>query len=256
MKQFLQDIVTEAGNLSLEYRAKLSELQVQRKSPKDLVTEADKAVEAFLCRRITERYPDHAIFGEETGHKAGNEFRWVIDPIDGTTSFVHKQPFYAISVAVEKAGHAILAAVNAPVLHELFLAEKDAGATLNGKPIHVSQCELLEDAVLATGFACVRVDLPKNNLPYFTALVPKIRDVRRYGSAAIDLSYVACGRLDGFWELNLQTYDIAAGLLLVTEAGGMISDFSHRQTNMPYELVATNTLLHKELIQQLQAVST
>jgi len=204
LKEFLRDIVDEAGRISLAYRGKVAELEVQRKSAKDLVTEADEGVEVFLRGEIGKRYPDHGILGEEGGLKAGNEYRWIIDPIDGTTSFVHEQPFYSISVGVERGGEMMLGAVNGPVLGEIFLAEKGEGATLNGKRIRVSQRERLGDAVLGTGFACVRVDLAENNLPYFAALVPKIRGVRRYGSAALDLGYVACGRLDGFWELNLK----------------------------------------------------
>lgn len=251
MKTFLGQIITEAGQLSLAYKRKLGELAVSRKSEKDLVTEADVAVERFLVERITAAYPDHAIVGEESGKHDGGDWRWIIDPIDGTTSFVHDQPFYSISVALEHRGELVLGAVNAPVLGELFMAEKGKGATLNGQPIGVSHCATLTDAVLGTGFACVRVGLEPNNLLYFQKLMPVIRDLRRYGSAAVDLAYVACGRLDGFWELNLKIYDIAAGMLIVREAGGMVTDFDGGTTELPGRIVAANPALHPAIMAAL-----
>jgi len=224
---------------------------------KDLVTEADIAVENYLTAQIKQAYPDHAICGEESGthlsRRSGAEtdgegqFRWVIDPIDGTTSFVHNLPIYSISVAVQQHGQTVLAAVYAPVLGELFMAERGRGATLNGEPIHVSDRTDLSDCVLATGFACLRANLPHNNLPLIAAIAPKLRGMRMLGSAAMDLCYVACGRLDGSWELNLNIYDIAAGMLLVTEAGGTASDFAGGTDNLPREIMATNGTIHAEL---------
>jgi myo-inositol-1(or 4)-monophosphatase len=248
MKNFLKDIITEAGKIAMSHKAHLSEVQVTRKSEKDLVTEADVAVEEYLVDRIKGQYPDHAIVGEETGTHAGSQYRWIIDPIDGTTSFVHDQPFFSISIALEKDGQLILGAVNAPVLGELFMAELGKGATLNDKPINVSGRDNLGDCVLATGFACVRSDLPENNIANFVKIMPRVRGVRRYGSAAIDLAYVACGRMDGFWELNLKIYDIAAGILLVTEAGGAVTDFDGKTRNdLPNKILATNGKIHNEL---------
>ena len=238
----------------MEHKSRLADIQIDRKSEKDLVTEADVAVEKYLVEQIKKTYPDHSILGEESGSHAGNEYRWIIDPIDGTTSFVHNQPFFSNSVALEHNGEIILAAVNAPALGELFMAEKGKGATLNDKPIHVSGRDKLSDCVLGTGFACVRQNLQNNNLPYFEKIVTVIRGVRRYGSAAIDLSYVACGRLDGFWELNLQIYDMAAGLLMVTEAGGIVTDFAGKNENIPHETLATNGHIHDELSNMLMEV--
>ncbi len=254
MYSFLKNIVTQAGRITTEYKSRLSEVHIDRKSEKDLVTEADVAVENYLVEQIKKTYPDHAIFGEETGRHAGNEYRWIIDPIDGTTSFVHDQPFFSNSVALEHNGEIILAAVNAPALGELFMAEKGKGATLNDKPIHVSTRDKLSDCVLGTGFACVRQNLAHNNLPYFEKVVTVIRGVRRYGSAAVDLSYVAAGKLDGFWELNLQIYDMAAGLLIVTEAGGTVTDFAGKNKKMPHETLATNGKIHDELSGMLMEV--
>jgi len=247
LKQFLTDLIAEAGRISLEYRDRLGDLKISRKTPKDLVTEADVAVEKYIVAKIKEAYPQHSIFGEESGQHSGNEYRWIIDPIDGTTSFVHHQPFYAVSIALEKAGELILAAVNAPVLGELFEAQKGKGATLNGKEIHVSESESLPESVLATGFACLRSDLSHNNLPYFNRIAPVVRGIRRFGSAAIDMCYVAAGRMDGFWELNLKIYDVAAGILILNEAGGKVTDFSDQPIKDCFEIVATNNHIHKEL---------
>ncbi len=239
--------------MSLEYKRKLAGLTVSRKNVKDFVTEADVAVERFLVERIQKQYPDHAIFGEESGHHSGGDWRWVIDPIDGTGSFVHDQPFYSVSIGVELRGELMLGAVNNPAMGELFMAEKGNGATCNGRPIRVSQCDTLIDAMLATGFACVRDNLPQNNIKHVNHLLPRIRDIRRTGSAAMDLCYVACGRYDGYWELNLKPYDIAAGTLIVREAGGIVSDFSGGTAKLPGQIIAATPKLYPLLREVLNA---
>ena len=251
MREFLEAIVRRAGDISLEYKRRLGSLAVRHKSAKDLVTEADVAVERYLVEQIQGAWPGHAILGEESGGHAGGEYRWVIDPIDGTTSFVHDQPFYSVSVAVELRGEAILGAVYAPVRGELFMAEKGRGATLNGERIGVSARGELAECVPGTGFACMRQNLERNNLPYFARLMPQIRDLRRYGSAAVDLAYVACGRLDGFWELNLNVYDIAAGMLIVREAGGIVTDFGGGTAGLPGEVAAANPAVHGTLLETM-----
>ena len=248
MKAFLIDIIKEAGKISLDFRSRLSSLAVSKKTDKDLVSEADLAVEAFLIEQIHARFPDHAVFGEEGGARGSHAYRWIIDPIDGTTSFVHGQPFYSISIALEKNGELVLGAVNAPVLEELFVAQRGQGAVCNNSPMRVSQRDKLVDSVLGTGFACLRTNLGHNNLPYFNAIAPQVRGIRRYGSVAIDLSYVAGGRMDGFWELALHTYDIAAGQLILEEAGGRLTDFSGERQGMPDELVATNGKIHEQIL--------
>lgn len=252
MKQFLKEIITEAGRISLEYKARIADLPVNRKSLKDLVTEADVAVEEYLVKAIQSRFPEHAVWGEETGSHPGGEYCWVIDPIDGTTSFVHNYPFYSVSIALEYKGEAVLAAVYAPVLDELFFAEKGKGATLNDKPIRVTKTSELCDCMLATGFACVRVDAAKDNLPHFNKLLPLIRDIRRGGSAAMDLCYVACGRFDGYWEMCLKPFDIAAGRLIVTEAGGIVTDFGGGTQNLPRQIVAANPHVHPQMLSLLR----
>lgn len=248
MKDFLHKIILQAGQMTLEFRRNIGTLAIDRKAKKDFVSEADRAVEHFLVEQIHRRYPGHAIFGEETGSHDGDEYRWIIDPIDGTTSFIHGQPFYCISIALQHNGQTILAAVHAPVLGELFEAGLGQGATLNGEPICVSKESHLEDSLLATAFACIRDNLPYNNLPYFLRILPQIRDIRQPGSAALDLAYIACGRFEGFWELNLKLYDIAAGALIVSEAGGRVTDFAGGVTGLPGEMIATNGRIHDEIL--------
>lgn len=255
MKEFLKQLAIEAGRVSLDYRARLADLAVNRKvHKKDLVTEADVAVEKYLVGQIQSRFPDHAILGEETGSHSGSQYRWVIDPIDGTSSFVHGHPFYSVSIALEHNGAPLLAAVNAPALGQLFMAEKDSGATCNDNPIRVSTRSDLSECMLATGFACLRENAPENNLPLLVDILPRIRDIRRGGSAAIDLAYVACGILDGYWEMCLKPYDIAAGRLLVTEAGGTVTDFAGGQSGLPGRILATNGLIHPPLLALLKQV--
>jgi myo-inositol-1(or 4)-monophosphatase len=248
MKEFLRKIILQAGRITLEFRRNIGKLAIDRKARKDFVSEADRAVENFLIEQIHRQYPDHGIFGEETGTREGGEYRWIIDPIDGTTSFIHGQPFYCISIALQRNGQPVLAAVNAPVLGELFEAESGQGTTLNGEPISVSKQTRLEDSLLATAFACIRDNLPYNNLPYFLRILPQIRDIRQPGSAALDLCYIACGRFEGFWELNLKLYDIAAGTLIVSEAGGRVTDFAGGLAGLPGEMIATNGRIHDEML--------
>ncbi len=256
MKNFLKEIVTMAGRMSLDFRAKLGSVRVSKKAPKNMVSAADVAIEQFLVQQIRHRFPDHGILAEESGDQGGEaQYRWIIDPIDGTNSFLHQQPFYSTSIAVEKEDRVILGVVYAPVLGELFFAERDGGAFLNDCPIRVSREDRLFDCLLGTGFACMRDNLPRNNLPYLAEVLPRIRDLRRYGSVAVDLCYVACGRLDGFWGLNFQLYDIAAGLLILEEAGGRISSFSGADQPVGEELVATNGRIHNDLVAILTGVS-
>ncbi len=254
MYNFLKQLITEAGDIALAHKARLADVQVTRKSEKDLVTEADVAVENFLIEHIQQQYPDHAIVGEESGSHAGADYRWIIDPIDGTTSFVHDLPFFSISIALEKSGEPFLGAVYAPVLGELFMAEKGKGATLNGNPIRVSDRSVLSDCVMTTGLACLRQNLERNNLPLMAALAPKLRGLRILGSAAMDLCYVACGRTDASWELNLNIHDIAAGMLIATEAGGTVTDFSGQPEGLPKQILATNGIVFSEMSNILSTI--
>ncbi|WDP86277.1 MAG: inositol monophosphatase [Desulfobacter sp.] len=253
MISFIKRLAQNAGQICLKDQTALCPSDLKFKSPKNIVTAIDQKVEQFIIREIQSAYPGHGILGEETGSSnQDSPYRWIIDPIDGTTSFVHNQPFYAVSIGVEKNGQLILGAVYAPVFDQLFYGEKGKGAFLNDAPIKVSATKEMNQAVMATGFACLRSDLKKNNLGYFNKIVPKLRDIRRYGSAAMDLCYTACGRVDGFWEMNLNLYDIAAGALILKEAGGTVTDFSGK-TNFPQQgIAAANGLLHPQLLNCLK----
>ncbi len=245
---FLKELILEAGKICSTQQAMLKPSDVDFKGKKDLVTITDKQVEDFIIQTILKAYPDHDIFGEETGKtQKSSDYLWIIDPIDGTTSFVHQQPFYSVSIALQHCGKTICGAVYAPALNELFYADKK-GAFLNDQPIKVSITQLLENSVMATGFACLRDGRKDNNLLYFNKIVPNLRDIRRYGSAAIDLCYVACGRVDGFWEMSLNPYDVAAGAFIVEQAGGCVCDFNGGINFPDQGIIATPIQLQKKLL--------
>ncbi|MDT8379629.1 MAG: inositol monophosphatase family protein [Desulfotignum sp.] len=254
MQSFLKEIIVQAGDICLEKQGRLTPDDLMFKARKDLVTATDRQVEAFLVEQIHSRFPDHGVWGEETGRTStGSEYCWIIDPIDGTTSFFHGQPYYAVSIALKKGQEIISGAVYAPALGQLFQAGRKEGAWLNDHPLHVSATTTLTDAVMATGFACLRAGLEPNNLIHFNRIVPRLRDIRRCGSAAVDLCYVAAGKLDGFWELNLNVYDVAAGVLMVTEAGGVVTDFTGGPDFPEKGIVAANRVMADILITQLTA---
>ncbi len=245
---YIKSLAHEAGKLSLEEFARLRDVDIQFKNEKDLVTSADRKVEAYIIGRIKKEFPDHDIYGEETGMlENGSDYQWVIDPIDGTASFVHELPFYSVSIALRHKGKTIQAAVYAPRLEELFYAEKGHGAFLNEKRLKVSKRARLVNSMLATGFACLRENWKDNNLKYFNRIMPEIRGVRRHGSAALDLCYVAAGRFDGYWEMNLKPYDYAAGILMVKEAGGKLYDFEGGSDFSGKGIIATNGKIDAEL---------
>lgn len=208
-----------------------SDLEISSKSTSiDLVTSADRASESYLLERINSTYPDHDILSEESGSAGlASEWRWVIDPLDGTVNFAHAIPVYAVSIALQHQGSTVAGVVYNPVTDQLFRAVKGFGAYLNRQPIQVSAKQRLQDCVLATGFPYDRAENPDNNAAPFAAMVPRVRGLRRLGSAAYDLANVAAGRLDGYWELGLSSWDVAAGTLLVEEAGGSVLEWpGHR----------------------------
>ena len=250
MRKFIEEIAREAGRIAVEGGRHLTSGQIHVKAtPTDMVTEIDRRVEEFLVEAIRRRYPEHGIFGEETGRTAGDsDWCWVIDPIDGTTSFIHGFPYYSISIACRKAGRTEAGVVYAPRLGELFSAERGGGARLNGEAIHVSACTELKSALMATGFACVRAGIRPDNLDLMPELVRSIQGVRRCGSAALDLCNVAAGRFDGYWEWGLQLYDIAAGALILEEAGGRITDYAGGAEYPEKGVAATNGLLQEKLL--------
>ena len=253
MLDFLLAQMKAAGEICTAEQQQLVDGDIEHKSGKEIVTRVDRQVERFLRERINETYPDHGIIGEEDGTTKGDaRCCWIIDPIDGTTSYLFGQSYYSISVALRVDGAYTVASVYAPALGQLFHAERGCGAFLNGSPISVSKRVKLEEAVLSTGFACLRSGWEHNNLTYFNRLVPRILDIRRCGSAAIDMAYVACGKYDGFWELNLNIYDIAAGVLLIEEAGGMVCDFRGGDAYPEEGIVAANKELTAAILPWLE----
>ena len=217
----------------------------------NLVTEADHAAEKAIIEVIQRSYPDHFILSEERGSIAtGSEYKWIIDPIDGTVNFAHGIPICCVSIGVEKAGKMILGAVYNPLMNEFFFAEKGKGASLNGNKISVSKKEKVANSNLVTGFPYSYLDSPNGPLQVFEKLIRRGIPVRRLGSAAIDLCWVAAGRFDGFYEHSLNAWDSAAGFTIVEEAGGKVTDFEGKYYS-PYQphILATNGLIHGEMLE-------
>jgi len=226
--------------------------RVDHKGAADLVTEVDLAAEKAVIAILSRAFPDHRIVGEESGPCAGeSDYIWWIDPIDGTTNFVHGYPFYSVSVALEYRGEIIVGVVYDPTRNELFQAVKGRGTSLNGTSITVSAVEILNDSLLATGFPYDR-GKREEALDNAARLLKLVQGVRRDGSAALDLAYVAAGRLDGFWEFGLKPWDTAAGRLLVEEAGGKTSDFQGDIFDIQGgAVIAANSCIHAELLDKL-----
>jgi myo-inositol-1(or 4)-monophosphatase len=255
-KDFIVTICKEAGRTMLESLG--DNLEITRKGEVDLVTQVDLALQEMMVEAIHERYPDHTILGEEgTEERKAKEGEhiWLIDPLDGTTNYVHGYPVFCVSVALAYGGDVLAGAVCDPLHNELFYAEKGEGATLNDRRISVSSTERLISSLLSTGFPYKRATLPDNNLAQFNKVITRIQGVRRSGSVALDLANVAAGRLDGHWELHVKPWDTAAGGLLIKEAGGRITDGRGGLWN-PFEsyIVATNGKIHDELLALLMEV--
>lgn len=233
--------------------AGVREVLFKGEGKRDLVTEADTQSERIIVDAITTSFPGHRILAEE-GTSAGGtgEYRWIIDPLDGTTNFAHQYPLYCVSIAVERAGETLVGVVYAPYMDELFVAVRGQGATLNGAPIHTSGVTELIGGLLCTGFP-YRLDGPTgNNLTHWGNFVLRTQATRRDGAAALDLCYVAAGRFDGFWELNLQPWDIAAGALMVQEAGGALTDaYGNPYRVEGHDVVASNGHLHPAMLDVL-----
>lgn len=217
----------EAGALLLERFGRVERSQVRSKSAaRDLVTTADVESERLIVARLRAAFPGHAIEAEEEVRDAAGDDRprWFVDPLDGTVNFVHGIPAFSVSIALWERGRPEAAVVHLPRLAETFTAERGRGARKDGEPVRVSEATSLGESILATGFPYRRNELPNNNLENFNRFFLDVRGMRRMGSAAMDLAYVAAGRLDGFWELHLAPHDVAAGALLVLEAGGIVRD--------------------------------
>jgi myo-inositol-1(or 4)-monophosphatase len=249
MSEFLDaaiDIAREAGQLLLAHRGVGFEL----KSAHDLVTAADRASESLIMRRLSEQFPRHGIYAEEGGRaKLDSELRWYVDPLDGTTNFAHGFPIWNVTLALAKRGEVIAGVVYDPLNRELFAAERGAGARLNGAPIRVSRATTLNDSLLSTGFPS-RKRHQNVNIHFYYQLAMLSHGVRRSGSAAIDLAYTACGRLEAFWEFGLNPWDMAAGTLLVEEAGGRSCGMRGEPLDLHGRYVlADNGLVHDEILE-------
>lgn len=218
--------IGEAGDLIRHKLGTITFAHVHTKAPFDYVTAVDKEAEVLIIDRIRKHFPDHSIMSEETPNEGLQDgIAWVIDPLDGTANFIHGFPFVAVSIAICEDKKPALGFVLDPVRQELFSARRGHGAYLNGEPIHISQPGALNETLIATGFPHRTRDLLEPYLNAFRGIFQEVSGIRRAGAAALDLAYLAAGRLDGFWEAGLKAWDIAAGSLLVTEAGGTVSDF-------------------------------
>lgn len=234
-----------AGDLMRQELHKVATIPVTRKARHDYVTEIDKACEAKIISEIKRYHPDHAILGEESGEQGDSEFVWVIDPLDGTSNYLHGMPHFAISIALQVKGRTEHAVIYDPMRDEMFSASRGNGAHLNNTRIRVSARQSLESAVVAIAFPFRQRGMMSVYTGIFSDVYRKIEDVRRYGAASLDLAWVAAGRMDAFFEIGLKPWDVAAGALLVREAGGVVSDFegndavenSHSILAAPYKLM-------------------
>jgi len=217
----------------------------------NLVTEVDIKCEKEIVDGLASSFPDHDILGEEgVGKRRESDFRWIVDPLDGTVNFAHQFPFFGVSIGLEYKGTMVCGVVYAPIRDELFRAGKGMGTTLNGSPVKVSDNKKLKESLLATGFAYnVQDHGVPDNLDHFKNFLKTALAVRRPGAAAVDLAYVACGRLDGFWELFLKPWDMAAGIILIQEAGGRVSTFDGSEFDLyGSEVLVSNSKIHEEMI--------
>lgn len=255
--QQVKQIALQAGAILRSFWGKTNDIH-QKQDYWDLVTEADLASESFILDRMKAAFPEHRILSEEAGlsEKADARYLWCIDPLDGTTNFTHQYPMVSVSIGLLIDNVPALGVIYNPILEELFLAANGVGATLNGNKIHVSKVNTLEKSLLATGFAYDRKRTKDNNYPEFCHMTQSSQGVRRGGSAAIDLAYVATGRLDGYWERGLQPWDIAAGVAIVREAGGEVTSYENGPIDLHSgRILATNGLIHGLLSRELQTIA-
>jgi myo-inositol-1(or 4)-monophosphatase len=255
MVNIAEKAARSAGNLILKASERMDKVKVIPKGPGDFVTEVDMMAEKEIIQILQSTYPDHAIIAEESGQTAQtNESVWIIDPLDGTTNFIHGFPHYAVSIAYQYRGKIEHGVIYDPIRDELFSASRGRGAKLNNTRLRVSPCTRLEQSLVGTGFPVKYQDEQPLYLRLFDRIFPKTAGVRRAGSAALDLAYVAAGRLDAFWEMKLKLWDFAAGILLIKEAGGLVGDFQGSDNYLSSgNIVAGNSKLFKALVQEISA---
>lgn len=250
MLNFAIETARAAGQLLLEKFGR--KINISKKGDINLVTEADLASEKLIIERVRSYYPKHAILAEESGDAVrldgANKWKWIIDPLDGTTNFAHGYPCFCVTLALENDGEIVVGVTFDPTRGELFAAERGKGATLNNKPIRVSETERLSEALIVTGFP-YDFKQKEDFARHLTDFLLNSRGVRRDGSAAIDMAYVACGRFDGFWEEGLNPWDVAAGYLLIEEAGGQVTYYNGKKYNIyAPPICASNGLIHGEML--------
>jgi myo-inositol-1(or 4)-monophosphatase len=249
---FLIPVVREVGTFLLQ---RLGNAQsVEFKGRANLVTEMDHRSEAHLIQAIRAQHPDHAILSEEAGALPGGpgQPEWILDPLDGTTNYVHGLPYFCVALALREGSRFRAGLVYAPYVDELYWAERGVGAFMNDRRLQVSATTSLDDALLTTGFPSDLSRAPDTNIAHFLALMPKTRAIRRLGSASLDLCNVAAGRLDGFWQATLPVWDAAPGAIIVEEAGGRVTDFAGHASGYEGDIAATNGRLHAALVEVLQ----
>lgn len=248
-------IALEAGEFIRQERKKFNSSKVEKKGLNDFVSYVDKGAEKIIVARLKVLLPQAGFITEEgTEERDDNPLKWVIDPLDGTTNFIHGMPFFAVSIALLMNEEPLIGVIYEINQDEMFMAVKDAGAFLNGMPIRVSEAKNVADSLLGTGFPYYDYHLLDQYLSLFKHLMQHSHGIRRPGSAATDLAYVACGRFDGFYEYSLSPWDVAAGVLLVREAGGIVSDFSGRdEAIFSKEIIATNPHIHAEFLNLLRS---
>ncbi len=239
-----------AGNFIMRYYDRADQLQIERKARNDFVTQVDRGAEQEIIRLIHKAYPQHAILAEESGASGDNEVTWIIDPLDGTTNFIHGIPHFAVSIGIQVRGKLEHGVIYAPCTQDLYIASKGSGAMLNSRRIRVSACNELERALIGTGVP-LREEYLDRYVPMLRNIAAGTAGIRRAGSAALDLAYVAAGRLDGFWEFNLKPWDIAAGIVLVQEAGGIIRALEGSEDVLQDGHILATTLKIGDELQQL-----
>jgi myo-inositol-1(or 4)-monophosphatase len=254
MLQIAIEAALEAGKYLKENVGKIRYIERKAGQETNLVTEIDKKAEEMIIGKIKNKFPSHDFLCEESGSaEIQSEYRWIIDPLDGTVNYTHGLPIFCVSIGLEYNGKIVLGVVYDPSLDELFTAEKGKGAWLNKQPLQVSKISTLIESIVVTGFPYTINKNPEPDITHFRNFVIEAQAVRRLGSAALDLSYVACGRFDGFWEGSLNPWDMAAGVLLVTEAGGHWTDYLGAPSSVyNKQMLATNGLVHEQMIKVLK----